>query len=142
VRIVLDTNVVVSGLLWRGLPRDLLLMAREGSFEPVSSIAMLAELTRILARPKFAKRIAASGVMIDDLVDGYAALATIVRPLQVDGIAPDPDDDVVIGTALGSGAELIVTGDKPLLGVGRAKSVDIVTVADAVVRLREAEIWE
>ena len=47
-------------------------------------------------------------------------------------MAPDPDDDVVIGTALAAGADLLVTGDKPLLSLSRHQGVGIVGVADAV----------
>ena len=51
---------------------------------------------------------------IDQLVDGYAALSTLVRPTSTPRIAPDADDDVVIGTALAARADLIVTGDRGL----------------------------
>ena len=56
----------------------------------------------------------------------------MVRPAATPRIAPDPDDDVVIGTALAARAEMIVTGDKPLLGVGEHQGVRIVGVTEAV----------
>lgn len=59
-RLVLDTNVVVSALLWNGTPRLLLESAREGSVELYTSIPLLAELTDILNRDKFQKKLAAS----------------------------------------------------------------------------------
>ena len=55
---------------------------------------------------------------IDELVDRYAALTEMVRPTPTTRIAPDPDDDVVIGTALAAAVDLIVTGDQALLSVG------------------------
>ena len=117
-RLVLDTNVVVSGLLWDGAPRRLLQLAREKRVDPVTSAPLLAELTNILDRRKFAKKIAASMRTIDELVDRYAALTEMVRPTSTTRIAPDPDDDVVIGTALAAAVDLIVTGDQALLSVG------------------------
>ena len=93
---------------------------------------MLAELTDILGRRKFAKKIAASGLTIDQLVDGYAQLAALVRPVAIARTAPDPDDDVIIGTAIAARAELLVTGDKPLLTVAEHQGVRIVGGSEAV----------
>jgi uncharacterized protein len=132
VRLVLDTNVVASAILWGGTPRLLLQAAREKRVELFTSTVMLAELTDILGRRKFAKKIAASGLTIDQLVDGYAQLAALVRPAATPRIAPDPDDDVVIGTAIAARADLLVTGDKPLLTVAEHQSVRIVGVSEAV----------
>jgi len=131
-RVVLDTNVVASAILWGGTPRVLLQAAREKRVDLFTSTAMLAELTDILGRRKFDKKIAASGLTIDQLVDGYAQLAALVHPSPVSRIAPDPDDDVVIGTALASKAEFIVTGDKPLLTVIEHHGVKVIGVAQAI----------
>jgi len=117
-RLVLDTNVVASAMLWGGKPLQLLQARREKRAEFYTSTAMLAELTDILARPKFEKKIATSTLTVDQLVDRYTELAQVVRPTSIPRIAPDPDDDVVIGTALAAKADLLVTGDRPLLSVG------------------------
>ncbi len=97
-----------------------------------TSTALLAELTDILARPKFAAKITASTLTVDELVDRYAALASLVRPSPTPRIAPDPDDDVVIGTALAAQAGVVVTGDKPLLSVAEHQGVRILSVAQAL----------
>ena len=131
-RLVLDTNVVASALLWGGVPRLLLQAGREKRVELFTSAALLAELTDILARPKFDKKIAASTLTIDQLVDRYAALAALVRPMPTPRIAPDPDDDVVIGTALAAKADLVVSGDKPLLSVAEYQGMRIVGVSQAL----------
>lgn len=93
-----------------------------------TSAALLAELTDILGRRKFDKKIAASTLIVNQLVDRYAALAALVRPIPTPRIAPDPDDDVVIGTALAAKADLIVTGDKSLLSVADYQGVRLVGV--------------
>ena len=131
-RLVLDTNVVASAILWGGTPRSLLQAAREKRIELFTSTAMLAELTDILGRRKFAMKIAAAQLTIDQLVDGYAQLAALVRPVATPRIAPDPDDDVVIGTALAARAKCIVTGDKRLASVVRHQGVRLVSVAQAL----------
>lgn len=131
-RLVLDTNVVASAMLWGGNPKLLLQARREKRVELFTSVAMLAELTDILARPKFERKIAASLLTVDQLVDGYADLAQVVRPTPTPRIVADPDDDVVIGTALAAKAELLVTGDRGLLDVGTYQGVRIVSVAEAI----------
>jgi putative PIN family toxin of toxin-antitoxin system len=131
-RLVLDTNVVASGLFWDGAPRRLLLAGKTESVLLFTSAPLLAELTEILSRPKFAKKIAASLLSIDELVDLYAALALAVRPVPVPRLAPDPDDDVVIGTAIAAKADLAVTGDRALLSVVEYDGGRIVSVREAL----------
>ena len=69
---------------------------------------------------------------VDQLVDRYAELAQVVRPTPTPRIVSDPDDDVVIGTALAAKADLLVTGDRPLLSVSEYQGVRIVGVAEAL----------
>jgi putative PIN family toxin of toxin-antitoxin system len=131
-RLVLDTNVVASAMLWGGNPKRLLQVRREKRIELFTSVAMLAELTDILGRRKFEEKIAASMLSVDQLVDGYAELAQVVRPTSTPRIVSDPDDDVVIGTALAAKADLIVTGDRALLEVGTYQETRIVRVVEAI----------
>lgn len=134
-RLVLDTNVVVSALLWGGTPRLLFEAARDRRVELFTSTPLLAELTDILSRHKFEKKIAASLLTVDQIVDRYATLAAMVRPELTPRIAPDPDDDVVIGTAEAAKADLIVSGDSHLLNLKSYQGISIVTAGSAVVRL-------
>ena len=131
-RLVLDTNVVASALLWGGVPRLLLQAAREKRVELFTSTPLLAELTNILGRLKFEKKIEISMLSIDQLVDRYAELVTLVRPAPIPRIAPDPDDDVVIGTALAAKSDYIVTGDRSLLSITQYQSVHIVSISHAM----------
>lgn len=131
-RLVLDTNVVASALLWGGLPLRLLQAAREKRVSLFTSMPLLAELTDILGRRKFERKIEASMFSIDQLVDRYGELTTMVRPTPVSGVAPDPDDDVVIGTALAAKADWIVTGDRPFLSLTAHQEIRIVSVNEAV----------
>ncbi|MDP2825425.1 MAG: putative toxin-antitoxin system toxin component, PIN family [Sulfuritalea sp.] len=130
-RLVLDTNVVASALLWGCLPRLLLQAAREKRVALFTSTPLLAELTDILGRRKFEKKIEASMFSVDQLVDRYRELTIVVRPLPVSGVAPDPDHDVVIGTALAAKAGWIVTGDQLLLSVAMYQGIHFVSVSKA-----------
>lgn len=137
-RLVLDTNVVASAMLWDGPPRLLLQAARERRIVLYTSVPMLIELAGILARRKFERKIAASGLSVEQLVDGYARLARGVRPIPLARTAPDPDDDVVLATALAARAHLLVTGDKPLRALGEYGDVRLVSVADALAHMQPA----
>ena len=131
-RLVLDTNVVASAMLWGGTPKLLLQARRERRVELYTSTLLLAELTDILGRSKFAKKIMASLLTVDQLVDHYVELVQVVGPTPTPRIVSDPDDDVVIGTALAAKADLLVTGDRPLLSVSEYQGVRIVSVTEAL----------
>lgn len=132
-RLVLDTNIVASGLLWNGTPAQLIEAAQADEIEVFTSRALLAELTRILRRAKFAKAIAASGLSLDDLVLGYAELAQFVHPAPIIPVVlRDPDDDRVLACALAAQADLIVSGDADLLNLKAYQGVPIVTAAEAM----------
>lgn len=73
-KIVLDTNKVISGLLWKGAPRQVLDLARSGSITLFTSPELLAELADVLGRKKFSARLALAETNVDELVYGYAAL--------------------------------------------------------------------
>ena len=88
-RLVLDTNVIASATLWGGNPLLLLQARRENRVELYTSMPLLAELTDILSRRKFEKKIVASLLTVDQLVDRYTELAQVVRPLAIPRIAPD-----------------------------------------------------
>jgi putative PIN family toxin of toxin-antitoxin system len=132
-RLVLDTNVVASGLLWNGAPAQLIDAARADEVELFSSRVLLAELTRILRRAKFAKAITASGVSLDELVLGYAELVTLVVPIEIPPtVLRDPDDDHVLACAVTASAELVVSGDRDLLELKTFREARIVTSAEAL----------
>jgi putative PIN family toxin of toxin-antitoxin system len=139
VRAVADTNTVVSGLLWSGAPRQVLDAARRGDLLLFTSPELLAELEDVLSRPKFARRLEAAGVTVAELVTGYAALAHAVRlPVIEPVIAEDPDDDVVLATAVAARAEVIVYGDHHLLALGQYQGIAILSAADLLAHLQLA----
>lgn len=140
-RLVLDTNVVVAGLLWNGPPRRLMELAiHSGEGQEVeffSSAVLLDELAHTLAYAKFASRIAGFGSSISALVAQYTSLVTLVVPASVPRVvAADADDDHVIAAAVAARAELIVTGDrKHLLPIGLHRGIAIIEAAEALRRI-------
>jgi len=138
-RLVLDTNIVASGLFWGGNPTALLDAAQLGEIELFTSRPLLAELSNILVRHKFIKVVEASGLSIAELVLSYAELATMVEPALISPtIKADPADDQVLACALAAHADWIVSGDKHLHNLGgEYKGIKIIRPAEAV-RMMEA----
>jgi putative PIN family toxin of toxin-antitoxin system len=131
-RLVLDTNVVVSALLWDGAPKRLLKACHSEGILIFTSTPLLEELTETLSKSKLERKIAASMLSADQLVNSYAEWVSVVRPVFVPRLAPDPDDNVVIGTALAAKADFVVTGDRTLLSVAEYEGVRIVSVREAL----------
>ena len=85
-RIVPDTNIIVSGLLWRGNPRRILDAARDGIIELYTSPVLLEESEDVLSREKFARRLAAANVTVQDLTSGYSALAAVIEAEPIEPV--------------------------------------------------------
>lgn len=133
-RLVVDTNVVVSAFLWQGTPGRLLEMAGEKQVRLFSSRALLDELADVLGRQKLAKSVAATGLTVPHMLAAYRKVVTLVTARQLpQRVSPDADDDAVLAAALAAKADLIVSGDrKHLLILKRFEGIPIVTVAQAV----------
>jgi putative PIN family toxin of toxin-antitoxin system len=139
VRLVLDTNTALSGLLWGGTPGRLFDAADTGLITLASSTPLLTELQGVLLRVKFANQLARRGLRSSDVFDGYAAIVVLVTPAAIAPmIMQDPSDDQVLACALAAKADLIVSGDKHLLNLGgQYNGILIVTAAEAVRLINE-----
>ena len=128
--LVLDTNVVVSGLMWDGPPRRLLDLAVGNDVALFSSTVLLDELANVLRRRKFNARLASRGLTAEFLIRRYRRITTLVHPARVDRVVPgDADDDHVVAAALGAGAEAIATGDRHLLALDPYRGIRILAPA-------------
>jgi putative PIN family toxin of toxin-antitoxin system len=136
VRLVADTNIVISGLLWHGAPRRLLDAARAGKVSLFTTAALLVELEDTLSRAKFAERLERAGVTRRVLVQGYAALATVVKPAAIPpAILADPDDDAVLACAVAAQAQAVASGDSHLLNLKTYQDIPILTVNELLALL-------
>ena len=133
-RLVLDTNTVLSALLWRGTPYRLLQAVRNQhpSLQLYSSPVLLEELTDVIARPSFTQRLNSIGKTVRQVLADYIEIVELVEPLEVPRIVRDPDDDHVLACALAAKAQIIVSGDKDLLDLTEYQGIPILTTAAAL----------
>ena len=127
-RVVADTNVVVSALLWTGIPHRLLRAAETGRITCYASPALIEELTGVLARPKFTARLQSLHVNAEEMIAGYVRLAHVVLPQPIPPVVlEDPEDDAVLACALAAKATYVVSGDPHLLTLKQYRSIHIVS---------------
>jgi putative PIN family toxin of toxin-antitoxin system len=133
VRIVADTNVIVSAFLWGGVPRQLLDVAGAQRIELFTSRALIAELEEVLSREKLASQLSRTGFTAAYLLARYTQLATLVAPspVSVQNLR-DPADESVIACALAAAADLIVSGDHDLRVLNTYENIRIVSAAEAL----------
>lgn len=135
-RVVLDTNVVVSALLWGGIPERLIRAAEDEGLEIFTSEALLAELAGILGRPKFAAKLAQLNASPAEVVARYRDIAEPVEAEPVEGAQlRDPDDAAVLACALAARADAIVSGDDDLLALGNYQGIPILIPAACLQRI-------
>lgn len=134
-RILLDTNVLVSGLLGReGHSGRLLQLWLDDAFELVSSRNQLSELRRVTGYTRIKGRIDSAEVA--DLLDLILSKALLVEIVQVPTVSADPDDNLILAAAIAGNANLIVSGDKGhMVVLGHVENIPIVTPREAFARL-------
>ena len=136
-RVVLDTNVWVSGLLWKGPAWRILRLVEAGSLEICIANAMVLELAEVLDYERFEQRLADLGTTANQLTAYVLGITTAFNvsrgdlPIVVD----DPDDDIFLLCASTSGSEFVVSGDRHLLRLSPYLGIPIVTVEDFLDRL-------
>lgn len=127
-RVVADTNVIVSALLWVGIPHGILVAAEGARITLRTSPALLEELEGVLRRPKFASRLRELQVDAGELTVRYARLAQVVLPRRVIRLVDkDPADDEVLACALASRAKFIISGDTDLLQMRTYRHIPILS---------------
>ena len=125
--IVIDTNVVVSALLFGGTPNKLASLWKAGQIEPVFSKEILDEYLRVLAYPKFSLSEIEIGFLLNHELLPYFRVVDILGVKQKTIIEADPDDDKFIICALADKCDFIISGDKHLLELGAYEEIEIIT---------------
>jgi putative PIN family toxin of toxin-antitoxin system len=123
---VLDTNVFVSSLLFRGPASAVHAAWTAGRFVPLVSRPVLEEYARVLAYAKFHLTENEIGGLLRSELLRWAEPVTVT--CRVDAVGEDPADDRFLELAVDGGADLLVSGDRHLLGLGSWGRTPILTV--------------
>jgi uncharacterized protein len=135
VKIVLDTNIIISGILYKGNSFEVLKMVEEGKVLAISNLDILNEVFDALKRDKFSKRIISLKIRYDDLFGKIVNLLKIIRTsddviLKRSEFCRDKDDNKFIKCAISSESRYIVSGDHDLLIMKSIRNIKIMTAAE------------
>ncbi len=126
IKVVLDTNIYISGILFAGKPREVLDLAIKGKIHVFISPDILSELRDVLSRKKFGF----SPERVDIIIREIESITTMVNPAKKYSIVShDSDDNIIIDCAMESRVEYIITGDNDLLCLNKYKSITIINPA-------------
>jgi putative PIN family toxin of toxin-antitoxin system len=125
-RIVLDTNVLLSAILFGGPPKQVLDLVISGAVDCCLSLAILDELRDVIRRPRFGF----SAEQAFNVLEELHTVCEITNPtIRVTVVTIDPDDDKILECAVESTATFVVTGDRHLLNLREFRGIQIVTPA-------------
>ncbi len=136
-RVVLDTNVIISALLFTGRTSDLTPLWQAGEITPLVSREILDEYIQVLAYPKFHLTENEIRSLIEEEVLPYVQVVKPRKRLNV--VRRDPSDDKFIECAVAGKSLVIVSGDKDLLSLETYRNISIMTPVQFLESLGESK---
>ena len=128
-KVVLDTNVLISGILFGGNPRQILELVIQGKIDAYISPAILTEFKEVLIRPKFGLTHEKCFSIAKEIEDIFCF---VFPKIPVDLIRDDPDDNNILECALAADVKYIITGDPHLLKLASFEKIKIISPATFV----------
>jgi putative PIN family toxin of toxin-antitoxin system len=126
-KVVLDTNILVSALLFKGELAGIVDLWKKGRIIPVLSKETFAEFKAVLEYPKFSLTGQEIKMIIEEEVLPFFEITETKD--RINGVCRDPDDDKFISCAVSASADFIVSGDRDLLDMGKYESVKIISAS-------------
>ena len=128
-RVLLDTNIWISGLLWGGNPRRIIQLAVSEQIVLYSSKLLIEELQTTLAYPKLQRRLEKLAITAEELLVEVARITQLCQPVTISDLSQlrDPKDKIVLETAVSVPVEAIVSGDEDLLILREFQQIPILT---------------
>jgi len=140
-RVVIDTNVLVSALLnKKGVPARILGILRDNGFTLLLSFEIVQEVVEVLVSPKIKKRYVVSRQDLSDLLTLFFTNAELAAKVEkIKNVSKDPDDDKFLACASASAADWIISGDKHLLTLKEYQGIRIINARDFLKMLEKYE---
>jgi uncharacterized protein len=134
-KIVVHTNIFVSGWLWGGIPARLFRLARTHQLIICASEAILAEKENTLNKQKLQAKLQSLGFTVNGLMSGTRELVEVypISTIDVPELR-DANDNMILASAIAAGADAIVTGDLDLLVLQEYEGIPIVTAREFLER--------
>ncbi|MEW6571996.1 MAG: putative toxin-antitoxin system toxin component, PIN family [Nitrospirota bacterium] len=126
-RVVLDTNILVSALLFHGDLSKIVDLWKKGSIIPVVSRETFEEFKNVFSYHKFSLTEGEIKIIIEEKVLPFFEIVDITHEIR--GVCRDSDDDKFLSCAVSASADFVVSGDKDLSDLAGYKSVKIITPA-------------
>jgi putative PIN family toxin of toxin-antitoxin system len=112
-KVVLDTNVLVSGVIASGYSASILDAARREEIQLVTSAHLLEEFSEVISRRHISRKYPKAAEEAESLLDFLRAFAVLASGIpEAKAISPDRDDDFVLACALEESADCVVSGDR------------------------------
>jgi putative PIN family toxin of toxin-antitoxin system len=134
-RVVLDTNVLVSTILLKGRLSKFRELWKSRTLSPVLSKETFHELEIVLNYPKFSLSREEIKAIIEDELLPYFEVIDIKE--KIHGVCRDPNDDMFLAVAVNAQAPYVVTGDKDLLALRKYKSIEIISPQEYLALLKK-----
>ncbi|MBS3176546.1 putative toxin-antitoxin system toxin component, PIN family [Candidatus Woesearchaeota archaeon] len=125
-KVVIDTNIFVSGIFWKGSPHQVLLAWRQGRYTLITSVDILSEISKVLNdfEIKLPKE------MINEWIELIIKNSIIVEPKEkIQAVKEDPKDDMFIEAAVTAKADYVISGDKHLLKLKQFGDTKIISAS-------------
>lgn len=130
-KVLLDTNIWISGLLWGGKAREIIKMSQKNQIIIYTSLPLLNELNETLQYPKLQSRLNQLEINTFELIEEVKKLTMLCQTTTLLLIPElrDPNDKIVLETAITLPVDIIISGDRDLLTLGKFQQIPIMSMA-------------
>ncbi|MDJ1172964.1 putative toxin-antitoxin system toxin component, PIN family [Roseofilum capinflatum] len=142
-KVVFDTNIWVSAIIWGGIPDRILLLGETQSITISMSQELLNELERTFSKSKLQPKLQALDLTVSSVMN-LIRESVIVYPIDEITVPNlrDPDDNIVVATAIAAQADVMITGDRDLLVLETYQGISIMTAKDFLQSLETGDFQE
>jgi len=132
-KVVLDTNTLISGILWDGNEAKIIEKAERKEIQLFTSQKILKELEEVLKREKFSKKLEGKKYTVNEAVTKIALIAVLIESThKINVIKEDPDDNRVLECAVSAKADVVISGDGHLLSLKNYAGIDIIPASEFI----------